>query len=122
MHVIGIGTDIVDARRIARVYARYGARFAEKILGPAELREFAHSTTPESFLAKRFAAKEAVSKALGSGMRGAVQWRRIEVRHSAEGQPAIALDADVAPVGTAIHLSLADEKHYATATALAVRP
>lgn len=121
MRVIGVGTDIVDARRIARAYARFGIRFARRILAPTEWSQFEDSSRPEVFLARRFAAKEAVCKAIGTGMRGSVDWRRIEVLHGASGQPLVRLPEAFVPVGTEIHISLADERHYATATAFAVR-
>ena len=121
MRIVGVGTDIVDVRRIAAVHARFGARFAQRILGPGEQGAFESCADPAAFLAKRFAAKEAVGKALGCGMRGGALWRRIEVGHTAAGRPRARLAAGLAP-GIDVHLSVADERCYATATALAVRP
>ena len=67
--IFGVGTDIVAIKRLGRLYGRHGERALEKLLAPAERAGFEKTTDPARFLAKRFAAKEAFSKALGTGVR-----------------------------------------------------
>ena len=119
MNLIGIGTDIVDIRRVARLHERYGERFTQRILTQREHRDLAQAPLPAAFLAKRFAAKEAISKALGSGIRDEVYWRRIEVSHDAQGRPTAQLLSGLLPQ-TVLHLSISDECHYALACAVAL--
>lgn len=118
--IFGTGIDIVQVDRIERAYRSYGERFARKILGPNELEEFAHSRRPVRFLAMRFAAKEAMSKALGTGFKSGVSPRLIEVRHSEVGKPSLHFLGRVQTLLDAhnifaSHVSLADEQRYATA-------
>ena len=68
--IFGIGTDIVSVQRMRRNLGRYGERFARRILSESELEEFRATAKPENFLAKRFAAKEAAAKAMGTGFSG----------------------------------------------------
>ena len=93
--IYGIGTDVVSVDRIRKVLLRFGERFAERILSDSELAEFAHKRDPVRFLAKRFAAKEAFSKALGVGMRMPMAWRRMGVGHDSRGKPLIICNARV---------------------------
>lgn len=117
----GIGTDIVAVSRLEAFYERHGERSLEKLLTPAEREEFAR--LPESgrarFLAKRFAAKEAFGKALGSGIRAPVLLPAVGVGHDALGKPVFALAPEVAALlaerRLAAHLSLSDERDYAVA-------
>lgn len=87
--VIGLGTDLVDIRRIADVYARFGTRFVRRILSPREQSIFeAHRQhDPALYLAGRFAAKEALAKALGQGFRGGLSMRDFVVLTNEVGQP-----------------------------------
>ena len=92
----GIGTDICDIRRLRATLARRGDRFAEKVLGPEELRVFqARRTRVEArgvaYLATRFSAKEAFSKAIGRGMRMPMTWRACEILNLPSGAPVIRL-------------------------------
>ena len=119
MRVIGVGTDIVDVRRVARLHARYGARFARRILARAEWAPFERAARPAVFLAGRFAVKEAVAKALGCGI-GALRWSAIEVARAESGRPTARLAADAPGAGAVLHVSLAGERHYAVACALAL--
>ena len=73
----GIGTDIVSVSRIEQALKRQGSRFPERILTDSELKDFQNLRDPERFIAKRFAAKEAFSKAIGLGMRMPMAWQRI---------------------------------------------
>lgn len=118
--IYGIGVDIVEIARIKRAYERWGRRFAEKILGPTELEHFAATRTPVRFLAMRFAAKEAVSKAFGTGFKQGVSPRQIEVRHNTAGKPALTFLGSVGEIAeheniAASYLSMADEREYAIA-------
>ncbi len=118
--ISGLGIDIVKTERVRAVYERFGLKFARRILADAELRRFGSSRSPVSFLAMRFAAKEATSKALGTGFRAGVSPRLIEVEHNAAGKPSLrfhgAVAEHVAAQGvTASFVSLTDEIDYAAA-------
>jgi holo-[acyl-carrier protein] synthase len=123
--MIGIGTDILTVDRIAAVVERQGERFVKRILTPIELSEYAASTQPLRLLAKRFAAKEAVVKAIGTGIGNGVSWQDICVQHDALGAPLVVLTggalARAAELGgCSVLLSLADEKEYVVAFAVLV--
>jgi holo-[acyl-carrier protein] synthase len=120
--IYGVGTDICDVRRIAVTLARRGERFAQKVLGPHEIEVFrARRARVEargvSYLATRFSAKEAFSKAIGLGMRTPMTWRDCEVVKAPSGQPQIRLHGALATWfearGLRAHLSLSDETDYA---------
>lgn len=85
--IYGIGTDIVSLKRIIRLNKKFGQAFARRILTPEELLEFPQAGKPVNYLAKRFAAKEAFAKAVGTGIRGAVSFRNIGIGHDALGKP-----------------------------------
>ena len=111
----GIGTDIVEYSRIKALWARYGERFAERVLSGGELPEFRTHTDSARFLAKRFAAKEAFAKAVGSGMRHPVAFQRIGVTHDGLGKPVLQFDKTLrtylAQLGiNGHHLSISDER------------
>ncbi len=120
MNLIGIGTDIVDIRRVALAHARHGRRFARRILAPAEWPQFEAAPEPAAFLAKRFVAKEAIGKALGCGMGQGLWWSRIVVEHDAAGRPCARVAADLPQARAVLHLSVADERDYAVAHAVAL--
>lgn len=116
----GLGIDIVKTERVREVYARYGRKFARRILADGELLRFDESKRPVSFLAMRFAAKEATSKALGTGFRLGVSPRQIEVTHNAAGKPSLQLHGAAAEHAQRLevggsHISLTDEAEYAAA-------
>ena len=118
--IFGIGTDIVAYSRILSLHERYGTRFAERLLGVAELAGYTASADPARFLMKRFAAKEAFSKAMGTGLRAHVALRRIRVEHDALGKPALVFDDALAKYVSDLgvtrhHLSISDEKDFAVA-------
>ncbi|MBU6191404.1 MAG: holo-ACP synthase, partial [Betaproteobacteria bacterium] len=118
--IAGLGIDIVQTSRIREVFARYGLKFARRILAEGELARFANSRAPVSFLAMRFAAKEATSKALGTGFRLGVSPRLIEVEHNPAGKPSLRFHGAVAEHVlaqgvTASFVSLTDEIEYAAA-------
>jgi holo-[acyl-carrier protein] synthase len=122
--IYGIGTDVCDIRRIEVTLARRGERFAARVLGPHEIAVF-HSRRSKveargvRYLATRFAAKEAFSKAIGLGMRLPMSWRACEVVKAASGKPEIALHGALADWFAArrliAHLSVSDESDYAAA-------
>ena len=118
--IFGIGTDIVGYARIEKMHEHHGERAAQHILSGAELAEYAASTSQARLLMKRFAAKEALAKALGSGMRHPVSFQRISVTHDALGKPAFEfapeLAAHIEQMGvTKHHLSISDERDVAVA-------
>jgi holo-[acyl-carrier protein] synthase len=121
--ISGIGIDIVQVDRVASVYAHYGHKFARRVLATDELRVFEQSSKPVHFLAMRFAAKEAVSKALGTGFRQGVALRLIEVTHNLAGKPSLRLHGAVAELAERqgiyhTHVSLTDERDYAAAVVI----
>jgi holo-[acyl-carrier protein] synthase len=120
--IFGIGTDICDVRRIASAYARRGDRFAERVLGLRELAVFQArrakvETRGISFLATRFSAKEAFSKAIGLGMHMPMTWRACEILNAPSGKPQIHLSGELAAwfeaQGLSAQVSLSDETDYA---------
>ncbi len=110
----GIGTDIVEYARFEQLLSRYGGRFAKRLLSTQELAEFHGSSNPSGFLAKRFAAKEAFAKAVGSGLRAPVSLCRISVTHDDLGRPSLRFDTVLhrylaqSGIGSH-HLSLSDD-------------
>ncbi len=111
----GIGSDIVEYARIETMWNRYGVRFAERVLSERELPDFNSHTHAARFLAKRFAAKEAFAKAVGSGLREPVSLRRISVTHDGLGKPVLQFDevlrTHLAQLGVnGHHLSISDER------------
>ncbi len=124
--MIAIGTDIVEIERIRASYARLGDRFVKRILTPCELIQFENRNQSLAYLAKRFAAKEAVAKALATGIGRGVSWQHIEISNDAEsGAPECQLSGGAADRlqilgGKKVLLSLSDERHYAIAYAAIV--
>jgi holo-[acyl-carrier protein] synthase len=122
--ILGIGTDLCDIRRIEAVVNRYGTRFLQRCFTETERRRAAHRVTAAATYAKRFAAKEACAKALGTGIRRGVFWRDMGVVNRASGQPTMHLTGGalqrliaMTPAGYSamIHLSISDEYPYAQA-------
>jgi holo-[acyl-carrier protein] synthase len=119
--IFGLGTDIVDITRIARTLERFGERFVHRILTPAERPRFARVRDPANHLAKRFAAKEAFAKAIGSGIRSPFRWHAVTIGRDARGKPLLlpdeAMAAWLAAQGvSSAHISLSDDAGMATAT------
>lgn len=120
--IYGIGTDLCDVRRIASTLERRGERFAEKVLGPRELAVF-HARRARAdgrglrFLATRFSAKEAFSKAIGLGIRMPMTWRHCEILNEGSGKPYVRLDGALAEWFAArrlkAHVTVTDESDYA---------
>jgi len=117
--IYGIGTDIVAVVRMESLFRRYGERALEKLLAPSEREACRNSTVPGRFLAKRYAAKEAFGKALGTGLRAPALLPAIAVVHDALGKPgfvfAATLAENVAERGLVSHLSISDEVDHAIA-------
>lgn len=118
--IYGIGTDIVSTSRIAAVWEKHGEAFAQRILAPQEWAGFAEASQPARFLAKRFAAKEAFAKALGTGIRAPATWHNIRVTHDDLGKPLLDFDPELADLLNrhairSHHLSISDEKEMAAA-------
>ena len=127
--IVGLGTDIVEIARIeeripaAGDEALLSCRLAKRVLTETEFALFVGSTQPGRYLAKRFAAKEAAAKALGTGIGRGVSFQHIEVSNNANGAPLVTFSDGAAERlaylgGARAHLSIADEKHYATATVI----
>jgi holo-[acyl-carrier protein] synthase len=120
MSIAGIGTDLVEVARLARGLQRFGERYSSRILAGAEHEEFHRAVDPGRFLAKRFAAKEAFAKALGTGFRDGISLRQLAVIHDELGRPGIqcsgaALERLRAMRARDCHLSISDDGAYAVA-------
>jgi holo-[acyl-carrier protein] synthase len=122
--ILGIGSDLCDIRRIEKTLERHGERFAERVFTDIERRKAEARANRAATYAKRFAAKEACAKALGTGMRAGVFWRDMGVVNRRSGQPTMALTGGAAkrlkallPAGhrAVIHLTITDEHPYAQA-------
>lgn len=126
MNVIGLGTDIVNINRIKKIYSKYGNHFLNKILTESE-KKFEKTSSKSkkiSTLAKRFAAKEAISKAIGYGFSNGVHFKDIEIYNDKSGKPFANLNGKAKSIVKKISrkynifLSLSDDKPWAVATAL----
>jgi len=118
--ILGTGTDLIDVRRIERALARFGHRFAQRVLVDQEYQRFCAHAKPAHYLAKRFAAKEAFSKAMGTGIHFPVNWHNVSVANERSGRPYLkfseALAALLEQRGVSrTHLSLSDEVEMACA-------
>ncbi|MHA1157391.1 MAG: holo-ACP synthase [Alphaproteobacteria bacterium] len=116
--IIGIGNDTIDIRRVEGVMERHGERFIQRIFTPIEIRKSERRRLRAASYAKRFAAKEACSKALGTGMRAGVFWRDMGVVNLPSGKPTMALTGGAAkrlesltPLGhvARIHITITDD-------------
>ncbi len=118
--IFGIGTDIVEVARIKASIAEFGDAFAQRILAESELASYHNSHIKARFLAKRFAAKEAFSKALGTGLRAPATLQNIAVAHDDLGKPVLLLAPELQTFLltksiTQTHISISDEKNLAAA-------
>lgn len=118
--IFGIGTDIVHIPRMQQLLQKHGDKFAERILSQQEYAEFLNAPSQAAFLAKRFAAKEATAKAMGTGFRDGLSLKHISVLNNELGKPGIILEkraemlAEELKIGRRF-LSLSDEQEYAVA-------
>ena len=121
--IYGVGIDMVEIARIEASLARFGRRFAERVLSSAECREYEQASRPAQFVARRFAAKEALVKAAGTGFRDGLFLRDISVTHDALGKPSLQFSEQAGRtlerlgIGRS-HLSISDEREYALACVL----
>ena len=118
--IVGIGTDVVSIDRIEKTLARFGQRFVNRVLTPAERVRYEKTAAKASHLAKRWAAKEAFSKAIGTGIHAPFTWQSITVGRDARGKPGIVPSAEMekhlAALGvTRSHVSLTDDAGVAVA-------
>jgi holo-[acyl-carrier protein] synthase len=121
--IFGLGTDVVEIHRVEAALQRWGERFARKILVDSELKRFSAHRLPANYLAKRFAAKEAFVKALGTGIRSPAGWHAMWVVNLPSGKPELRFSAPLSEMlkekgVTQAHLSLSDEKGIAFATVI----
>jgi len=118
--VKGIGTDLVELSRVEQTLQRYGDRFVDRVLTVKEKQLFDKSKQPVSFLAKRWAAKEAAAKALGTGIGASAGFLDFYIDHDDLGAPKLILSGKAAETASIkgvklTHISLSDEQHYALA-------
>jgi holo-[acyl-carrier protein] synthase len=124
----GVGTDLIEIARVRAAYLRFGERFARRILGSRELERY-HARRSRSdergiaYLATRFAAKEAISKALGLGMRTPMTWRAVEIVNEPSGRPIVFISSPelrqyAQTRKFRLHISLSDERLFAIAHAI----
>lgn len=124
MAILGLGTDIVEIERLEKVLSRStGQAFAERVLTESELATFASIKLQARFLAKRFAVKEAGSKALGTGIACGVSFQDFNVENNELGKPILTLSGKAAELAAQmgvnhVHLTIADERRYAVATVI----
>ena len=121
--ILGTGIDIIEVERIRSSREKFGERFLNRILRPAEIEYCLLHKDPAPFLAARFAAKEAISKAFGTGIGAQLGWQDIEVGRKESGEPFVVLhDGGMTLLaqrgGTKVHLSLSHTKSYAAAVAI----
>lgn len=121
--IIGVGTDLLDIRRIGKALERT-PRLAERILTGQELEQFHRASKPVNFLAKRFAAKEAVVKALGTGIGRGISWQHFNITYDPSGRPLVQLKGGAQEKAEQlgirqIHISYSDETDHVVAFAVA---
>jgi holo-[acyl-carrier protein] synthase len=126
MTIFGLGIDLVEVARFERSIKRHGTAFVQRVFTPLEIRYCGKMKQPGAFYAARFAAKEAVAKALGTGIGEACGWLDIEVRRKASGEPFVVLHGAGEATAKRLRIStvlvsLTHTEHYAVAQAIAIR-
>jgi holo-[acyl-carrier protein] synthase len=121
--ILGTGIDLIEVARIAASYEKFGERFVNRILLPDEIAYCRLHRKPAPFLAARFAAKEAISKAFGTGIGAALGWQDLEIRRKESGEPFVVLHGKGQELFSArgakkLHVSLTHTENYAAATAI----
>ena len=121
--IFGVGTDVVEIGRIEKALGRWGERFAQRVLCEPELKRFRVHRQPAAYLAKRFAAKEAFTKALGTGIKAPANWHGVWVVNQASGKPELRFSGPLQDVLSSrgisrAHVSLTDERGVAMATVI----
>jgi holo-[acyl-carrier protein] synthase len=124
--IVGVGVDIAETGRFEKIFARYGGRIAQRILTESELVEFDRRNKPATYLATRFAAKEAAAKALGTGFGSGVGYKSIEINNDKNGKPLLKFLSSASQLAdqkqvTNLFVSLSDEKHYVVAMVILER-
>ncbi|HKS37112.1 MAG TPA: holo-ACP synthase [Verrucomicrobiae bacterium] len=124
--ILGTGIDIIEVERIRASHERFGERFLSRVLRPDEIAYCFSHRNPAPFLAGRFAAKEAISKAFGTGIGRQLGWQDMEVGRRESGEPFVILHDKGAKLleergGTKVHVSLSHTEHYAAAVAILER-
>ena len=126
MKIFGIGTDIVNIKRIEKSFKKNGNKFKKKVFSINEINYCEKKKNPLTFYAKRFAAKEALSKALGTGIRKGINFKHIEIFNDSLGKPSIKLKGSTADFlkkkikskNYSIYLSLSDDMPWAQASVI----
>lgn len=121
--ILGTGIDIIEVARIKASLEKFGDRFCERILLPDELAYCKSHKNPAPFVAARFAAKEAISKAFGTGIGGQLGWQDMEIRRKDSGEPFVVLHGKgkqlfAARGATRLHISISHTEHYAAVVAV----
>ena len=121
--ILGIGIDIIEVERIQNSFEKFGERFLKRILHPDEISYCLSHRAPAPFLAARFAGKEAISKAFGTGIGAQLGWQNMEIRRKASGEPFVILHGAgqkllEARGGRAVLISLSHTQAHATAVAI----
>ena len=121
--ILGTGIDLIEVVRIAASFAKFGERFVNRVLLPDEIAYCLAHKNPAPFLAVRFAAKEAVSKAFGTGIGAELGWLDMEIRRQESGEPFVVLHGKGQQLFAArgakkLHVSLSHTENYAVATAI----
>ena len=121
--IYGVGTDLIEIGRIEKALKRFGDRFAQRILCEPELKCFRAHRQPVAYLAKRFAAKEAFTKALGTGIHAPANWHGVWVVNLGSGKPVLEFSPELKALLQkkkilSAHLSLTDERNMAAATVI----
>ena len=121
--ILGTGIDLIEVARIASSFEKYSERFVNRILLPEEITYCLAHRQPAPFLAVRFAAKEAISKAFGTGIGAQLGWQDMEIRRKESGEPFVVMHGKGAELFAArgaqrLHVSLSHTEHYAAATAI----
>ena len=121
--IYGVGTDLIEIQRIDKALKRFGERFAQRILCEPELKRFRGHRQPAAYLAKRFAAKEAFGKALGTGIHAPANWHGVWVENLGSGKPILNFSPELQELLQKknilnSHLSITDEREIAAATVI----
>jgi holo-[acyl-carrier protein] synthase len=121
--ILGTGIDIIEVERIEASYEKFGDRFLNRILVPDEMEYCLSHKKPGPFLAARFAAKEAVSKAFGTGIGAQISWQDIEVKRKESGEPYVVMHGKGAELmkqrgARVVHLTISHTEKHATAMAI----
>jgi holo-[acyl-carrier protein] synthase len=121
--ILGTGIDLIEVARISSSYEKFGERFINRVLLPDEIAYCLSHKNPAPFLAARFAAKEAISKAFGTGIGAQLGWQDMEIRHKPSGEPFVVMQGKGAELFAArgaqrLHISITHTENYAAVMAV----